>query len=113
MAFCGDNCNTNFGGLERIGSNNVFSKLTEKLKLNVHGVGCAAHILHNAVHKSADILPIDIESIVNKIFQHFHIYTVRVEKLKSFCDFVQIEYKPVLGSVKTRWLSLHAKLRGL
>jgi hypothetical protein len=29
-----------------------------------------------------------------------------VEELEKFCDFVDIEYKQVLGSVKTRWLSL-------
>jgi hypothetical protein len=29
-----------------------------------------------------------------------------VEELKEFCDFVDIEYKQVLGSAKTRWLSL-------
>jgi hypothetical protein len=27
-------------------------------------------------------------------------------ELKEFCVFVDIEYKQVLGSVKTRWLSL-------
>jgi hypothetical protein len=30
-----------------------------------------------------------------------------VEELKEFCDVADIEYKEVLGSVKTRWLSLH------
>ena len=55
---------------------------------------------------STDILPIDIECIVNKIFQYFYIYTVRVETLKEFCDFTNTQYKNVLGSVKTRWLSL-------
>jgi hypothetical protein len=35
-----------------------------------------------------------------------------VEELKEFCDFIDIEYKQVLGSVKTRWLSLqHAVIR--
>jgi hypothetical protein len=34
------------------------------------------------------------------------LYTVQVEELKEFCYFVDIEYKQVLGSVKTRWLSL-------
>jgi hypothetical protein len=29
-----------------------------------------------------------------------------VEKLQEFCDFIHIEYTLVLGSVKTRWLSL-------
>jgi hypothetical protein len=29
-----------------------------------------------------------------------------VEELKVFCDFVDVEYNQILGSVKTRWLSL-------
>lgn len=74
--------------------------------LNISGIGCAAHILHNAMQTSTDILRIDIECIVNKIFQYFYICTVRVEALKEFCDFTNTQYKNVLGSVKTRWLSL-------
>jgi hypothetical protein len=74
--------------------------------MNIQGIGCAAHILHNALQTSADILPIDVEAIVNKIVQYFHIYMVRVGELKEFCDFANVEYKQVLGSVKPRWLSL-------
>jgi len=106
VAFSGDNCNTNFGGVLRKGSNNVFSILNNNLKTNIFGVGCAAHILHNAMQSSADVLPIDVEIIVNKIFQFFHIYTVRVEHLKEFCEYTNVEYKNILGSVKTRWISL-------
>jgi hypothetical protein len=29
---------------------------------------------------------------------------VQVEELKEFCDFIDVEYKQILGSVKTRWL---------
>ena len=76
------------------------------MKMNILGVGCAAHLIRNALQTSADIPPVDVESIINKIFQHFHIFTVRVEELKTFCNFVEVEYKPVLGSVKTRWPSL-------
>jgi hypothetical protein len=98
---------TNFGGAARKGTNNVFVKLTTSdLKMNIRGTGCAAHIWHNALRTSADILPVYAEAIVNKIFQYFHIYTVRVEELNEFCDFIDIEYKQVLGSVKTRWLSV-------
>jgi hypothetical protein len=49
---------------------------------------------------------------VNKILQYFHICNVPVEELKVFCDFVYIEYKQILGSVKARRLSLkHAITR--
>jgi hypothetical protein len=107
IAFCGDNCNTNFGGLARKGKNNVFYRLNNSLKMNILGVGCAVHLIHNALKTSADMLPVDVESIIiNKIFRHFHIFTVRVEELKTFCNFVEVEYKSLLGSVKTRWLSL-------
>jgi hypothetical protein len=51
-------------------------------------------------------LPVDIESTVSKIYQHFHIYTVHVQTLKDFCDFVDVEHKNILGHAKTRWLSL-------
>jgi hypothetical protein len=100
IAFCGDNCNTNFGRASRKGTDNVFARLTTSdLKMNIRGIGCAAHILHSALRTSADILPVDVQDIVNKIFQYFHICTVRVEELNKCCDFVNIEYKQVLGSV--------------
>nr|XP_033948870.1 zinc finger protein 583-like [Pseudochaenichthys georgianus] len=41
-----------------------------------------------------------------KIYQYFHIYTVRTESLKEYCDFVDIEYRRMLSHSKTRWLSL-------
>jgi hypothetical protein len=51
--------------------------------------------------RKTDTLPVDIDDFVNKIFQYFHVYTVRVEESKEFCTFVDAEYKPILGSVKT------------
>jgi hypothetical protein len=62
--------------------------------------------LHNALQTSVDILSIDVEAIMNKMFQYFHTYSVQVEELKEFCDFIDVEYKQILGNVKTRWLSL-------
>jgi hypothetical protein len=86
--------------------NIFFSKLYKSLQLNIRGVGCAAHVVHNGVQTSVDILPVYIETVVNKIFQYFHIYTIRVKELKEFRTSVGTEYKQVLGSVKIRWLSL-------
>lgn len=105
-----DNTNTNFGGMKRKGKNNVLYKLEKKLNRKVIGVGCAAHIVHNAVQTAADVLPVDIQGIIRKVFQYFHQFTVRVEHLKLFCDFVDIEYKTVLGASNTRWLSLQPAL---
>jgi hypothetical protein len=61
---------------------------------------------HNAMQTAAECLLVDNESTVGKIYQHFHIYTVHVQTLKDSCDFVDMEYKNILGHTKTRWLSL-------
>ena len=106
VAFGGDNTNTNFGGRLRKGTNNVFSKFKESMNESMEGVGCPAHILHNAAHTAASVLSIDVEVIVVKLFSYFSIYTVRTEKLKEFCEFVGVQYASVLSHSKTRWLSL-------
>lgn len=106
IAFCGDNANVNFGGRERLGRNNVFTKLKAELGTNIEGIGCPAHILNNTLQTAADQLSCDIDQIVFKIFSYFAIYTVRTERLKEFCDYVSLEYKTLLSYSKTRWLSL-------
>lgn len=105
-AFCADNAPINFGGLQRRGTNNVFSKLKDSVNKPIIGVGCNAHIVHNTMQTAADLLPIDIESVVIKLYGHFHVYTVRVELLKDFCREADVEYMRVLGYSKTRWLAL-------
>ncbi|XP_070515361.1 protein FAM200A-like [Cardiocondyla obscurior] len=106
IAFSGDNCNTNFGGRERIGINNVFHNLQVNLNSNIVGVDCSAHIIHNAMHRGCDLLPVDVESIILKIYNYFSVYTVRTESLKEFCTAADTEYKQLLFHSKTRWLSL-------
>lgn len=70
------------------------------------GVGCPAHILNNCVHHGADTLNVEIENIMFKIYQYFHIYTVCTENLKEYGEFVDIQYRVLLSHSKTRWLSL-------
>lgn len=107
VAFSADNCNTNFGGLNRAGQNNVYNNLKTKINVNLIGVGCPVHIVHNAAKHGFDMLSIDIESIALKIFNFFSIYTIRTESLKEFCSFVEIEYKDLLKHSSSRWLSLY------
>jgi len=107
IAFVGDNTNTNFGGINRKEGCNIFTNLKNNLNKELVCIGCPAHILHNSIHHGVDQLDnIDIDSIVLKIFNYFSIYTVRTEKLKEFCDFVNINYRNLLYHSKTRWLSL-------
>lgn len=87
ISFSADNTNTNFGGMLRKGKNNVFLKLKQTLNRNILGMGCCVHIIHNSIQHASDCLPVDIDSIVCKIFGFFHIiYTVQVKNLKEFCD---------------------------
>lgn len=108
IAFTGDNCNTMFGGIRR----------NEEGKKSLHhtalvGVGCPARILNNFAHHGADTLDADIEHIIFKIYQHFHIYTVRTESLKEYCEFAAVEFGTLLSHSKTRWLSLFPGIEGL
>jgi len=107
IAFSADNCNTNFGGMRRAGTENVYSLLNRKMQKDLIGIGCPAHIIHNAAKKKGlETLSIDVQSIIMKIYNHFSVYTVRTEELKEFCEFVDIEYRQLLYHSPTRWLSL-------
>lgn len=111
IAFSGDNCNTNFGGKQRLGTNNVFTKLKSQLQNNIVGVGCSAHIINNADQHGCDILPVDAESIILKIYNYsFSNYTDRTEALKEFCIEVDSQYRQLLYHSRTRWLSLFPRI---
>lgn len=106
VALSADNTNTNFGGLHRHGRENVHTKVKMSLRREVIGLGCPAHIVHNCAQTARDTIPVDVESTLSKIFGYFHIITVRVERLKSFCEYVGQEYQNILGYSNVRWLSM-------
>lgn len=102
IGFCADNAKANFGGkffktilfmhfsgVTQGGKNNVFA-LLKKQKKDLIGIGCFAHVVHNAASTSADDLSIDIEQFVFKLYGYFRGQTIRVEALKEFCDFVEV-----------------------
>jgi len=106
IAYSADNTNTNFGGRDRHGTNNVYFKLQSILSKDIEGIGCPAHILHNTASTSADVLSVDVESTVLKIYKYFSIFTVRNERLKSFCEEADVHYANLQSHSRTRWLSL-------
>ena len=68
-----------FGGLRRNGQgNNVFTKLKKTLNLSLIGAGCSAYVLNNCIHHGTERVNIDIENNINKVYQYFSIYTVRL-----------------------------------
>lgn len=111
IGFAGDNCNTNFGGVKRLGQKNVFYRLKQILGRNLVGVGCASHIIHNAFDYACEQLPFLIEPVVVRTYKHFHIFTKRVEALKEICDDAGVVYKKLENHSGTRFLSLHPAVK--
>jgi hypothetical protein len=79
-----DNTNTNFGGSSRRGKNNDFHKLKSKLNRTLIGVGSLFHIINNAIQHAADTLPMDVQAVIEKLYQNFYIYTVTSAYTQSF-----------------------------
>lgn len=61
------------------------------------GIGCPAHILHNTASTSADVLSVDVESVVLKIYKYFRYLQYAMNVLNLFVrqpmSFMQI-YNP-------------------
>lgn len=97
VRLCADNTDTNFGGRARQSKNNVFCKFKAEMNKKLVVIGCAAHIINNCIQSGCDMLRVDIQTFIIKVYSHFYIYTVRIEKLKKFCNFVRNKYQKLLG----------------
>ncbi|CAM4829141.1 unnamed protein product [Rotaria magnacalcarata] len=89
-SFGADNTNVNFGK-----NHSVFQLLKEKVSHLLKG-NCYCHVLHNAVHTAHDDLPIDIETILCKLYSYFSRSAKRMENLKEYFDFVQVDFQAEL-----------------
>lgn len=78
-----------------------------KCENNILPVGCPAHMLHNTVRYALDRCNFDVENLLLKTYSHFSCSAKRVDELKNFFKFVDLEYKHMLRHVTTRWLSLY------
>ncbi|GBM04868.1 hypothetical protein AVEN_252815-1 [Araneus ventricosus] len=106
VGFCRDNCNTNFGGVKREVQKSVFHRLKNSLGREINGIGCGAHIVHNCVQTAIDSLPTYIEALLVKIDKYLHMYTVRVTKVKEFCEYAEIQYRKLIQYGNTGFLSM-------
>lgn len=100
ICFNSDTRNTMKGQL-----NGVLRYLKDK-QSNLIDLGCICHLENLALKAAMKCLPINVDSLMVDINTHFYLSVKRKEEFKSFCDFVNISYKKILGHVQTRWLSL-------
>lgn len=106
-SYSADNASVNFGK-----HNSVFT-LLKRENNHILPVGCPAHMLNNAVRYALDRCNFDVENLVLKTYSHFSCNAKRVEELKSFFEFVDLEYRGLLRHVTTRWLSLYPAVERL
>lgn len=70
-SYCSDNANINFAGANPQGLETVDYKLKQKFDDHIIRVGCASHIVHNAINSACYLLPDNVESIIVKIYSYF------------------------------------------
>jgi hypothetical protein len=66
--------------------------------------------LHNTAKHDLLKLPLDVENLISKVYNHFCISAKRLKELKSCYEFTENEYSKILKHVFTRWLSLFAAI---
>lgn len=108
IGFCGDNCPTNFGRpITRTGSNNVFYLLQQEYDDGLLGIGCLAHMLHNAINFGCTVvLPHDMEAVIVKFYKHFYIYSQRTEALRVLCESKDVLFEKLKSYGATRFVAM-------
>lgn len=115
ICFCADNCPTNFGKVDRAnGKLNVFTRLQNELNENLIGMGCLAHILHNAPQNAClAVLPFDVQNLLVLLYKQFYISTKQTDNLKKLCDELEIEFAKLKGCPKTRFLAKKSSINSV
>lgn len=106
-SFCGDNCRTNFGNVDRVhGDKNVFARLKHAIGDKLVGIGCILHILHNTPEDAClNALPFDVQHILVLIYKQFYKSTKQTKSLEQCCNELSIEFAKIKGGPKTRFLA--------
>jgi hypothetical protein len=83
-----------------------FHALKYELKKELVSVECPAHVFHTCIQHKTDTLSVGIECNTMKIYNYFATYTVRMEDIKSFFEFIDINHRQLPSHSRTRWLPL-------
>ena len=77
------------------------TKTEDKVPHLIKG-NCHSHIVHNCVKYSINVLRVDVENIILKIYSHFSMSATRREELKQFVAAVDGEWHELKRHVGTR-----------
>lgn len=105
--YSADNEAKNFGSVDRAHGNlNVFARMQRELNENLIGMGCLAHILHNAPQNAClAVFPFDVQNLLVLMYKQFYISTKQTERLKQLCEELEIEFSKLKGCPRTRFLA--------
>ena len=107
-AYTADNAAVNYGK-----HRSVFQNI-KKDNPNLIAASCNCHIIHNVAKQAGKTLgPMDVETLIIKIYNEFSISAKNVAQLKEFYEFVELEWENILRHVPTRWLSIYPALTRL
>ena len=85
--------------------NSVVSRLKQK-QPNLCVLDCICHVSHLIVGDSVKCIPSYVIDLVEKLFWWFHHSSKRVNQMRSFKEWLEVEAHKILKKVDTRWLSL-------
>jgi hypothetical protein len=93
-----------------IGVHNSFASRCKAQNSEIYVRGCPCHLAHiaasNADDAFSEIVGINVEDIVIKLFYWFDKSTKRKGVLVEYMEFCDTEYAKILKHTSTRWLSL-------
>ena len=87
--------------------NSVVSRLKQK-QPNLYVLHCICHVSHLIVGDSVKCIPSYVIDLIEKLFWWFHHSSKRVDELRSFQEWLEVEAHKILKKVDTRWLCLQS-----
>lgn len=100
--FSADNASSNFGSA----GGGAYNLLKDFENPDIIKCNCFAHICHNTVKDMVLSLDADLEKFILRVYSHFSMSCLRVERLKEIYLQHGLEFLHLKKHVKTRWLTL-------
>lgn len=100
VGYCSDNASVMMGVKES------FKTYLLNKNQNIVVSGCICHSAHLVASAASEVLPSNIESVLQNIYAYFSRSPKRQSILEEFQEFFRQQKLKILAPAKTRWLSL-------